>query len=112
MGKPGLKPHADILKVLSNKKYSNKLKQRLIQEAPNATICKLCECIYNVLKGVVPLSQHQKRQLASKKTALRQIVQPGQSISQRRRALVRQTGKGFPIVPLLSVLGPLLLKGI
>ena len=112
MGKSGLKPHADILRLLANKGYSTKFKQRVLQEAPNATISKLCECIYNTLKGVVPLSKCQKRKLAPSKHVLRKLVQPGLSVQQRRRTLVRQTGKGLPILPLISMIAPLLLKGI
>ena len=111
MGKSGLKPHADFLRLLANKGYSTKFKQRLIQEAPNAAIGKLCECIYNILKGVVPLNRCQKRKLAPSKQVLRRLVQPGLSVQQRRRTLVKQTGKGLPILPLLSLI-PTLLRGV
>ena len=107
--KPNLRPHADLIRILGNKKYSKKLKQRLLQEAPAATICKLCECVYNVLKGVVPLSDCQKRKLRPSKQVLRKLVQPGLTIPQRRQALVKQTGKALPLLALLpGLLGALM----
>ena len=104
--KPDLRPHADLIRILADKRYSKKLKQRLLQEAPSGTICKLCECVFNVLKGVVPLNNCQKRKLTPTKQVLRKIVQPGLTLPQQRQALVKQTGKALPLLALLpSLLG-------
>ena len=88
-----MKPHLPILQTLAHPGYSAKLKTEVLKHCSNDCILKICEIIYNILKGVVPLTSRQKQQLAGKKHILRSIVQP-QTIKQRRDLLVRQKG-GF-----------------
>ena len=88
-----LKPHLPILQTLANPRYSSKLKIEVLKHCSNDCILKICEIVYNILKGVVPLTTCQKRQLRSKKHILRRIVQR-QPVKQRRALLVSQKG-GF-----------------
>ena len=67
---------------------------------------KICEIVYNLLKGVLPLNSAQKRKLAPKKHILRRLVRP-QSVQKRRALLVQQKGGG--LLPLLISAAPLLL---
>ena len=68
---------------------------------------KICEIVYNLLKGVLPLNSAQKRKLAPKKHILRRLVRP-QSIQRRRALLVQQKGGIFPF--LFAAAAPLLLN--
>ena len=105
----GLRPHADFIRLLGNPSYSRKFKMAMLREAPDSCIGKLCECILNILKGVVPLTPHQKAKIAPAKQVLRRLVEPGKSIKDRRKTLIRQTGGIFPLLPLLpALLGPVL----
>ena len=60
-------------------------------------ILKICEIVYNLLKGVLPLNSAQKRKLAPKKHILRRLVRP-QSVQRRRALLVKQKGGFFPFL--------------
>ena len=88
-----LRPHLPILQTLAHPGYSCKLKTEVLKHCSNDCILKICEIVYNILKGVVPLTSRQKRHLAGRKHILRRIVQP-QPVKQRRALLVSQKG-GF-----------------
>jgi hypothetical protein len=88
-----LRPHLPILQTLAHPHYSSKLKTGVLKHCSNDCIFKICEIVYNILKGVVPLTSSQKRNLACRKHILRRIVQR-QPVKQRRALLVSQKG-GF-----------------
>ena len=67
-------------------------------------VLKLCEVVYNILKGVIPLTKRQKQDLGSKKRVLRKLVHPKLTVPQRRRILTNQQGGILPILPLLAPL--------
>jgi hypothetical protein len=90
---PRLRPHLLILQTLANTSYSSKLKTEALKHCSNDCILKICKIVYNILKGVVPLTSSQKRQIHSRKHILRRIVQ-SQTIKERRALLVSQKG-GF-----------------
>lgn len=75
-----------------------KLKAAIIKEAPDEVIHKLIEIIYNVLKGVVPLSIHQKKILKRSKNTLRQLVKPKISKKRRRVLLQKEVKTSLPVV--------------
>lgn len=75
-----------------------KLKAAIIKEAPDEVIHKLIEIIYNVLKGVVPLSTHQKKILKRSKNTLRQLVKPKLSKKRRRVLLQKEVKTSLPVV--------------
>ncbi len=102
--KHGLESHAALIKVLAQKQYPIEFKKMILRYAPNDTILKICEVVYNILKGVIPLSKRQKHQLGSKKQVLRKLVHPQLTTPQRRRILTNQQGGILPILPLLASL--------
>ena len=80
---------------------SPKERKALLKVCDISRIHSVCECVYNVLRGNVPLSDKCKRQLCKYKTTLRRIVKRGESWVKKRRYLV-QKGGGFFIPLLLS----------
>ena len=51
-----------------------KLRKMIVGHAPDHVLMAICECALNVLKGVIPLTQREKRQLTRYKTHLRGLV--------------------------------------
>ena len=96
-----LKPHLPILKLLSTPRYSSTLKKQVLKHCSDDCIHKICEIVYNLLKGNVPLSPAQKKKISPKKHVLRRLVRP-QSVQRRRALLVKQ--KGVFLLPLLAKL--------
>lgn len=69
-----VKKHLDYLKLLT----STHVKQRrqLISTISDEQLSVLSEAIFNVLKGVCPLSNVNKNKLSKNKTILRKLVDP------------------------------------
>lgn len=69
-----VKKHLDYLKLLT----STHVKQRrqLINTISDEQLSVLSEAIFNVLKGVCPLSNVNKNKLSKNKTILRKLVDP------------------------------------
>ena len=67
----------------------------MLKYCSNSCILRICEVVYNVLKGNVPLSEAQKKRLALKKHILRNLVRPQPVHSRRKKLLGNQTGGSF-----------------
>lgn len=72
-----------------------------LKKCSKNTIKSLCECVLNLLKGNIPLTQYQKRKLKPHKRSLRKLADKSIPLYKKRRLLVNQKGGGF-----LSVLLP------
>lgn len=96
-----------ILKNLDKLKtlyQCNKAEQKhFLKIARPETINTLCDCIHNILKGKVNLTQDQKRKLSSKKKILRKLTDRKNKVPQRKKLLI-QHGGGF----LNYILGPVI----
>lgn len=107
-------PHAviknsELLRALA--KLGPKERAALLKAVGDKEIHCICECIYNTLKGKVPLSIHQKRRLSQHKHILRRLVKPGEPIFKKRKLLIQKGGALLPLIlaPLISgILGSLL----
>ena len=87
-----------------------KLLKMIVGHAPDHVLLAICECALNVLKGVIPLTQHQKRQLTRYKTHLRGLASKKVSKKQKKRYLT-QKGAGLlttVLPPVINVLRSLL----
>lgn len=93
--------HADVLKAL----YKLKPAQRvaLLKTADKALVHCIIECVYNILKGKVPLSPSQKSKLSRRKQILRGLIKRGINWRNKRNILVQKGGSLLPLI-----LGPLL----
>lgn len=72
----------------------SRCKKVLLRTCPNSLIKKICECIYNLLKGNIPLKARQKSKLSKYKKTLRQLSNKKLALFKKRRLLV-QKGSGF-----------------
>lgn len=68
--KSRLKPHLPISQLLSTLHYSPKLKKEVLKHCSNDCIYKICEIVYNLLKGNVLLNSSQKKKTCPQKTHL------------------------------------------
>lgn len=84
-----LRPHMPVLNLLLSPESTPVLKNQVLKHCSNDCIHKICEIVYNLLKGNISLSPSQKRQLAPKKHFLRKLVQP-QSHKKRRALFFKQ----------------------
>lgn len=86
-----LRPHMPMFQVLVSPETSGKLRNEALKNCSGDCIHKICEVVYNLLKGNIPLSPSQKRELSTKKHILRKLVKP-QSNKKRRQLLLKQKG--------------------
>ena len=92
--------HRDALSLVA--RADPKWRHAIIQQAPKEFVDCVSECCLNVLKGVVPVSPHQKTLLKRKKQQLRDLADRHVSVTKKKKII--QSG-GF-----LHLLGPLLGK--
>lgn len=99
-----VKKHSELLRALC--KLDSKERIALLKSLEDKKIHCVCECIYNTLKGKIPLSTKQKTRLSRHKSILRKLVKPGESIKKKRKVLLQTGGALLPLIltPLLSAL--------
>ena len=87
-----------------------KLRKMIIGHAPDHVLMAICECALNVLKGVIPLTARQKRQLSRCRTHLRGLANKKVSKKQKKRYLTQKGGGLLTTVlpPVINTLGNLL----
>jgi len=88
-------PQEHLLKELANKK--SKYRITILKKADPKLILAICEVIYNILEGNVPLNKNEKDILRKDKTILRKLVEKNK-IAYKKRLLIQ---KGGFILPLL-----------
>jgi hypothetical protein len=101
-----LKKYGAYLRLL--KKASPKVRKALLNKNCSTEFVNcVCECVKNLLKGNVPLTSTQKRQLSRRKRLLRKILLKKTSLKDKRKII--QTGGflGALLGPIVSVLGGL-----
>lgn len=94
--------NSELLRALS--KLGPKERHALLKTIGNNQIHCICECIFNTLKGRVPLNGHQKKRLARHKHILRRLVTPGEPLSKKRKLLIQKGGALLPLIlaPLIT----------
>lgn len=101
-----LQQHAPLLKLLSKSRHRNVT--GIIKAIDSPFIDLLCECALNVLKGNVPLSRQQKRDLSKYKQQLRFLSNKKNALKKRRGLLQRGGFLKALIPPVLTLIGSLL----
>ena len=98
------------LQVLAKSKP--KIRKVIIEHGPSDVILCICECTVNVLKGTVPISVNQKRQLSRYKKHLRALANKKISRAKKKKILNQKGGNLLTALlpPVLTVLGSLLTK--
>lgn len=94
----------------------NKLQLKsVVKNSKNDFIQCLCEVVENILRGNIPLTKTQKRNLNRYKNSLRQIGCKRVSIATKKKILTHNQKGGFIqfiIPPLLAIAGTLAARGI
>jgi hypothetical protein len=101
-----LKRFAPYLKLLD--KASPKVRKSMLKNnCSNELLHCICECTKNILKGNVPLSPAQKKQLSRRKQLMRKLTLKKTSLQSKRKIV--QTGGflGAILGPIIQVLGGL-----
>ena len=102
-----VKRHLPLLQWLS--RAHPKTCKAVIQSADKDLLDTLCECSLNILKGNVPLTGSQKRQLSRHKQTLRLLVGGRRrSVKNKRRLLQKGGFLGTLLRAVTGVLGSLL----
>lgn len=83
-----------------------KYRKALLKACDEDEINIICECIYNVLKGKVPLENREKTKLNKHKNILRKLVSKGKQ--KLRKTIIVQKGGAFLPIILGAVLSSLL----
>ena len=85
---------------------NNGTEKKLLKDTDDSVIKGLSECCHNFLKGNVPTTKQKIKKLNKYKRSIRQMVNQKIAIKTKRRIMMTQMG-GF-IVPLLSILAPVI----
>lgn len=86
-----------------------RVRKDLIKKFPQSCIHCISECCLNTLKGNVPLSSTQKKQLSRHKHTIRLLADKQIPISKKRKVLVQKGGFLNILIPAaLSVLTSLI----
>lgn len=96
--------HKDLLRALLTLKP--KYREVLLKKCGDKEVNCITECIFNVLKGKVPLKNTEKCKLRKHKNILRKLVSKGRN-KERKQIFVQKGGAFLPII-LGSVLSALL----
>lgn len=96
--------HQHLLQALHTLKP--KYRKALLKACDEDEINIICECIYNVLKGKVPLENREKTKLNKHKNILRKLVSKGKQ--KLRKTIIVQKGGAFLPIILGAVLSSLL----
>lgn len=104
------KKHADILHALRH--FSAKERAAFFRAADVKLVRCVCECIFNVLCGNVPIQPEHKTDLKRHASILRKLVEKknGKRNLAHKRRLIVQKGGILPtlLIPILTVLSQLL----
>jgi hypothetical protein len=105
-----VKGNLPYLQVLAKSKP--KIRKVIIEQTPNEVVMSICECCYNLLKGIIPLSPRQKQRLSRYKKHLRTLADKTISHTRKKRLLNQKGGNILTALPppVLTALGSLFLK--
>ena len=92
----------DYLKILA--KCDKKMRNSILKGANKDLIHSLCECIYNILRGNVELTDSDKNQLNKYKNSLRKLL-TNNSIKEKKKILIQKGG-------FLQILLPSVISGL
>jgi hypothetical protein len=98
-----IKSNYHALQVL--KAAKPKLRKAIISNCDRELLNSICECIMNVLRGNIKLSDCAKRKLRNHRATLRKVADRHVSLSAKKRAIVQRGGF---LLPLLGAVLPTL----
>lgn len=84
------KTHLADLKLIE--KCPKTLRKQLLRKLPIRAVKTICECCHNVLKGNIPLTPKQKKELSKHKTVLRKIASKKGALYVKKKLIVQRGG--------------------
>jgi len=98
-----LRANDAFLKLLCN--TTTVQRKQLLRTATNNQVLSVCECVHNILKKNIPLSQQQFKKLRKCKAVLYKLANQKSSVAQRKRVL-EQSGGFLPaiIAPIIGAI--------
>ena len=81
-----------------------KVRRSILQTVGNDLALAVCECAFNILRGVPALTKRQKQQLRPFRKLCRDLCSRTCSVAAKRQRLINQKGSGF----FTALLGPVL----
>lgn len=89
-----VKKHLPILKLVQTSKP--KLRQQIILHCDSDFINTIDECIYNTLRGNIPLKRREIVKLKKFKKILRKICRCSDGLKKKRKIIVQSGGEFLP----------------
>lgn len=96
-------PFLQLLHTSTPKKRKN-----ILKKANKKLIKTLLECVYNTLKGNIPLKTNEKLKLKKHKSLLRKLCSKSKRGLNYKKKIIVQSGGGF----LTAILGPLIAAAV
>ena len=88
------------LNDINNFKHDKQICNRIIDEGGKELVHCICDCVYNILHGNIPIDEEEKERLRIHKELLRKLVNEKISYSRRKR-LIQDGGFLEPLIPIL-----------
>lgn len=89
-----VKKHLPVLKLIQSAKP--KLRKTLISQCELDLIRTIEECIYNTLRGTIPITEETKKSLKKFKNVLRKVLNTKGGLCQKRKVIVQSGGAFLP----------------
>lgn len=99
-----VKKHLPILKLL--KESAPDRRHKIIQHSDLDLINTINECVYNTLKGNIPLKRSEISKLKKFKKVLRKIFRSGRGLKKTRKIIIQSGGEFLP-----TLLSPIVAAG-
>lgn len=87
--------HQHLLKALHTLKP--KYQKVILKACDEEEVNVICECIYNILKGKIPLDEKEKKHLGKHKQTLRKLISRGKN-KIRKNIIIQKGGAFLPII--------------
>jgi hypothetical protein len=102
-----LHAHAHELQALNKVKKCKEKRNHIIEcGGPDLVHC-ICDCVYNILKGNIPIKDQDKKQLKRHSHKLRELIKK-KTTNKKRKELVQEGGfLGLIIPSIVRLLGGL-----
>jgi len=102
-----LRKYAPVLKLLDQSSPASR--KRLLEDICSADFLQcMCDCAKNIIKGNVPLTPSQKRQLSRRKRLLKKLALKKTSQLNKRKIIQSGGFLGALLGPIISILGKVL----
>ena len=98
--KKRLNSHKHMLHVLAS--AHPKMRKAILTHADKELVQTLTECVYNVMKGNVPISACSKNKLMRYRTKLRSIANPKTKWKNKKNVFVQNGGFLSVLLPLIG----------